>query len=662
MSSRLKRFAPAAAYLGLSAVFWLAALRGRRALFYDVLFYLTYPNTAFLRASLSRGLLPLWNPHLYSGTPFLADIQTAVFYPATWLYALMPFARALALAVWLHAALAGLAMHLLARKLGFSHEGACAAGLAYGFNGFFVSHYAYPEVFSTYPWLPVILWLLLRALDGGSRRDALAAGGAAALAVCAGHPQFALYTGAGAAAFFLLERPSTRAAGILALAGLFAAGACAVQWLPFFAFLRHCSRLASPSYDFSTLYSVKPADLARMLAQPLWNRSFSPSSGDSHVVGFYFGLPLLFLALWGLFAGRRARAFAWLAAAGIALSLGRFLPLYPALYAWVAPIRWLRFPAQALFLACFGLAGLAGLGLDRLGWPAAASWGLLALAAADLLLFAGRAVQTIDPAFYAARLSTPAYLRRAAGEDYRIMMTPRTRQAGRRAGRNRLDAWLGFRDSLYPNLAEAEGLRDADGRLELRDAAYDGVLSALSRSPRSPWLDALSIRYLLTFWDLPASKFRLARAGPIKVYENESALPRAYFCPAAVHVPPGGETAYVQAHPGFDFRRALLWSGPQSPGRSRGRARLLSGSPNALSAEVAASGPGWLVVTDAYDPGWTARVDGGPQPLARVNAVQRAVAVGAGNHLVEMRYEPPFFRAGAAVSLLTLAGGLLWAL
>ncbi|MCB0167640.1 MAG: hypothetical protein KDI79_25665, partial [Anaerolineae bacterium] len=40
-----------------------------------------YPNYRFAAENLRHGLIPLWNPHLYSGTPFAADIQSGLFYP-----------------------------------------------------------------------------------------------------------------------------------------------------------------------------------------------------------------------------------------------------------------------------------------------------------------------------------------------------------------------------------------------------------------------------------------------------------------------------------------------------------------------------------------------------------------------------------------------------
>ena len=74
-----------------------------------------------------------------------------------------------------------------------------------------------------------------------------------------------------------------------------------------------------------------------------------------------------------------------------------------------------------------------------------------------------------------------------------------------------------------------------------------------------------------------------------------------------------------------------------------------------LTVAVAARRPGVLVVTEGYDPGWRAWVDGAPAPVWRANAIFRAVPVGEGDHRVEMRYRPPSVAWGAAASALGAA-------
>ena len=67
-----------------------------------------------------QGVLPLWNPYAYCGSPFIANDQSAVFYPLTGLHYLLPFHLATLLGAILKLYLAGLGLHYLLRRFGVS--------------------------------------------------------------------------------------------------------------------------------------------------------------------------------------------------------------------------------------------------------------------------------------------------------------------------------------------------------------------------------------------------------------------------------------------------------------------------------------------------------------------------------------------------------------
>jgi hypothetical protein len=76
-----------------------------------------------------------------------------------------------------------------------------------------------------------------------------------------------------------------------------------------------------------------------------------------------------------------------------------------------------------------------------------------------------------------------------------------------------------------------------------------------------------------------------------------------------------------------------------------------------LEAERAAR----LVFREADAPGWTARLDGRPSAVERVEGHERSVALPPGSHEVVFRYRPPRLVAGAALSALSaLVVAWLW--
>ncbi|MFY2563242.1 YfhO family protein [Corallococcus terminator] len=93
---------------------------------------------------------------------------------------------------------------------------------------------------------------------------------------------------------------------------------------------------------------------------------------------------------------------------------------------------------------------------------------------------------------------------------------------------------------------------------------------------------------------------------------------------------------------------------PEASERLKGSVRVERPSPEHLLAEVETSESAVLVINDAYQPGWTATVDGREVPILPANVAVRAVAVPAGQHRVEFVYRTPGLRAGLIVGIGTL--------
>src|SRR5207237_10454772 len=81
--------------------------------------------------------------------------------------------------------------------------------------------------------------------------------------------------------------------------------------------------------------------------------------------------------------------------------------------------------------------------------------------------------------------------------------------------------------------------------------------------------------------------------------------------------------------------------------------------PNAVRVSASASAPSYLVLSDFYHRGWTARVDGQPARVFIANALFRAVALEPGAHQVEFRFEPISHLVGAAISGVSLVVAVL---
>src|SRR6202011_351979 len=156
---------------------------------YDAFVYF-YPQRIYLARSLLAGQVPLWDPYLFLGVPFLANPQTAVLYPPSWLFVLGPVQSVYAAQLVLHGFLAAFFTYLLARHaFGVLPLAAAIGGLAFAFGGFAVGQVGHLNQISAAAWLPAVLLAYDRFAT--TRRVYWLALGAAALGLqlLAGHPQ-----------------------------------------------------------------------------------------------------------------------------------------------------------------------------------------------------------------------------------------------------------------------------------------------------------------------------------------------------------------------------------------------------------------------------------------------------------------------------------------
>jgi hypothetical protein len=145
------------------------------------------------------------------------------------------------------------------------------------------------------------------------------------------------------------------------------------------------------------------------------------------------------------------------------------------------------------------------------------------------------------------------------------------------------------------------------------------------------------------------------------VYENRQVLPRAYVVGAARAFQNNDPVETLRT---IDPRSEILVERdvlPPGPRAAFAPATILEERPDCLVIAAAASGPGYLFVSDSWYPGWRAEVDGQPAPVLRANIAFRAVPLRGGEHRVVLRYEPTLLRPAAWITCFTLLTAvLLW--
>jgi hypothetical protein len=357
-----------------------------------------YVFRVFEARHLLAGHLPLWNPYTYSGHPFLADIQSAVFYPPGLLTIFLsgPWGfplYALELEAIGHVFLAGLFTYLFARRLLRADFPALVTAVTFAFGGYLAS---YPiqqlAILEVQVWLPLILLLLTVTWDRWQERrqsrGAVWAGLALGVSLLAGHPQSSMYVLYIAAAYwgFLTYEGRKRLGAKAALFGLFlltGLGVAAVQLVPGLEFMLLSTRAGGTYQEMAhgfPLHDILQVALPGILSQ------WSP---------LYVGILPLLLASLGVYLVRRRMVVFWVAVAlaALLLSLGGGTFLYSVFYLLVPGFGIFRSQERAAFAFSFAMAVLAGYGAQVVVGPwaqrtreliEAGLWGVVAAVGASM--------------------------------------------------------------------------------------------------------------------------------------------------------------------------------------------------------------------------------------------------------------------------------------
>jgi hypothetical protein len=158
---------------------------------------------------------------------------------------------------------------------------------------------------------------------------------------------------------------------------------------------------------------------------------------------------------------------------------------------------------------------------------------------------------------------------------------------------------------------------------------------------------------------------RTQLAGGAFIQRNNRALPRARIAGRPVYARDRQEAiAAVQRLTLVnELRDHLIVEDPSRPlatdANASGTARIVEEIPERLVITTDSSVPGYLVVSDTFDPGWSAQVDGAATTIHPAYVAFRAVFLERGSHTIVFTYRPAGFLLGLNLSLCGCVGALL---
>ncbi len=223
-----------------------------------------------------------------------------------------------------------------------------------------------------------------------------------------------------------------------------------------------------------------------------------------------------------------------------------------------------------------------------------------------------------------------------------------------------LEDWRQVREAGLPNVSLLDGIPSASNFDPLQPERWATWTSRLeSEGAPESLLQLMDVGWLAV--SAPSHDV------PVE-FKDVSGSERVRIVPEARRVESGEAALEAVTADGFDPQAEVIVEAPAGEALpasgGSGRALLVtSADPNRVVIQVEASGPAWLLLSDAWYPGWEARVDGKPVSLWRGDYLFRAVPVPPGRCTVEFTYRPVSFLTGAILAfagIILLAWAVRW--
>lgn len=315
--------------------------------------------------------VPLWNPYNFSGTPLLANLQSAVFYPVNILFFLFQYQIAWNIYILLQPILAYIGIYLFVRSLRLSRYAAAFSGIAFAFMGYFSVWFEWGVIGHTAAWLPFALFGIQKYVAAQQQKYLLITSISLSLSLLAGHAQTAVYVIIIVVSYYVFSCIQ-KGFGIKKLLFcawflILALGLSAIQLLPSLELFSLSARDSFQSLELFHHFQLEWQYLVTLLAPDFFG---NPAVGNAWGRDYsefivYIGIvPLVFscIGLKEFFKNQNIRFFSILSLVALLFALPTFFSELLVLFH--IPVLSSGSPARALFIVQFGLVMLSGYGVD----------------------------------------------------------------------------------------------------------------------------------------------------------------------------------------------------------------------------------------------------------------------------------------------------------
>ncbi len=184
-------------YLIIIFLFWLfffRSLLSGNAYLFDDFIEQYYPGKLMSSVSIANGEFPFWNPYIFSGVPFFADMQIAVLYPFNLILAFFVQNNTLSAlsiqnSIIIHYLFCGIFSFYLGKRLKINNLFSTVFSILFTYSSYMIVHMMHMPLIEAVVWFPLILLLWLKFIDEGEYLYPILAGIIMAISILAGYPQ-----------------------------------------------------------------------------------------------------------------------------------------------------------------------------------------------------------------------------------------------------------------------------------------------------------------------------------------------------------------------------------------------------------------------------------------------------------------------------------------
>jgi len=624
--------------------------------------------------------VPLWNAYSLGGTPLVANLGSAFFYPLNWIYFVFSSDEFL---VWLGIIklfLGGVFTFLFLRCIHLSVLSSFLGGLIFMLSGFNVLWLFHPHT-NVSIFLPCLLYLTERMLNSQKNLHYLLLSLVIGIQFLGGHLETSFYILFAASLYFLirlfqikeLQHHRTRTFSKYILAMVLGVGLASCQLLPFFEYLFESSMLYQRSLYVHAQGGVFSLSRFKVLVTLLWpnfygsplTHNYSGPLNYNEINGAYIGILSLVLAIGSLFIKNKNGIhkffiFFGMFAMGMIYQLPILYPLVKSLpgFSMTNTTRMLLFLGFSNMVLCAYALHHLLIRCKKIS-VRIALWGiLLLLIGFDLFYFGQGYNPIVDQGIIYPETETTRLLQQENKGPFRIA-TPLSVFPHETHLPYKIPSIRGYDALEIRTYTEFMNLVS-----DHKHAAYFVFATPHHNKIDSPLFDLLNVKYFITPLDqeLNRDRFPLVYSGEVNMYLNKSYLPRAFLISNYIVEKDKKKRLALLSHASFSPAKTLVLEEEisyESRDIAGSAVKITDYQSNRVKIHVQAAQECFLVLTDNFFPGWKAYVDDQSTPIYRAYHTFRAVRVPQGESIIEFKYRPWSFYSGVVLSIVALGMTLL---